>query len=292
MGDAEQLSRASSIAQQTPSAMGFLSSLPGMAPAVDACVAHLGVPEEYAEYIPYVIIAVLAYVFVKALSAVLSQRDSYKKTVGDAVVLAGCRQTGKTALLYRLYANTFPRTVTSQEVAEKTFAPHADAIGEDEVARIGKRRFVDFPGHERLRPQLSKYVKQARCVVFLINASTVDAKTIRSSADFMYDLFTECIRANCEPSVLVACNMSDVEGAKTPKDIKKLLEDEMDQLKTTRHSLETVDDEDGDEIILGADGVKFDFDADAGCEVDFCACSVREGSLDEVACFVADAYAK
>ena len=42
-------------------------------------------------------------------------------------------------------------------------------------------------------------------------------------------------------------------------------------LKKTRHSLE-VEGEDGEQIILGTDGVDFDFENDAGCEV--CAASV------------------
>merc|ERR1711908_219779 len=110
--------------------------------------------------------------------------------------------------------------------------------------------------------------------------------------EFLYDLFTECIRNKCEPRVLVACNKQDLESAKSPEELRKLLEDEMDELKNTRHSLETVDGDEGDDIRLGTDGEKFDLDADSGLEVEFCACSAKKGTLEKVDEFIADIYEK
>jgi len=58
------------------------------------------------------------------------------------------------------------------------------------------------------------------------------------------------------PRLLIACNKADVAGAKDSMEIKKLIEAELDTLKTTRHSIET-EGENVDDIILGAEGESF-----------------------------------
>lgn len=62
-----------------------------------------------------------------------------------------------------------------------------------------------------------------------------------------------------------------------------------DILKKTRHSLE-VEGDDGAEIILGSDGVAFDFENDAGCDVDFCEASIKENEISNVIEFIQELY--
>jgi len=170
------------------------------------------------------------------------------------------------------FADTFPECVTSMEVNDKTFPV---VLADKETPK----RVLDFPGHARLRGLLPTYLKDCGNIIFVIDSANKDAKVLREVADLMYDVFSECIRINTEPRVLICCNKVDLGSDVMSTDtVKKRLEKELDNLKSTRHSMET-EGEDGMEIILGTEGAPFDFDNDAGCDVEFCAISAKKGGV-------------
>ncbi len=146
-------------------------------------------------------------------------------------------------------------------------------------------RVVDFPGHARLRSLLPPLIQSAAKIVFLVDANAFDAIQVRELSDLMYDVFTECIRCGREPDVLIALNKSELEGAIDPTKVRSLLEKELDTLKTSRHTMETEGNDELD-IILGSEGQAFDFNNDAGCDVDFCKLSVKTGDLDPLIDFI------
>jgi len=187
---------------------------------------------------------------------------------GDAVLLLGNCGAGKTALFYRLKDEAaFPELVTSIDISDEQLAIQ----NEEKPTRV-----VDFPGHGRLRAQLVDYIPEARCIIFVVDSADTGARNLPELSNLMYDVFSECIRKGCEPRVLVACNKADLADALSPENIKKTLEQELDSLKSSRHSLATEGDE-GMEIILGTEGEPFEFENDAGCDVEFCNISLREG---------------
>lgn len=247
-----------------------------------ALVRRTSVPPEYATVVlaALTLLALLVALVLRRIargggSGGRSGRSGRRR--GDAVVLLGPSAAGKTALFYRLFKNTFPESVTSMEVHEREVV-----VGERTVP------VVDVPGHARLRPFVPTVLPRAAAVVFVVDATATSARELREVADFLYDVFVECIRLKCEPKVLVACNKSDAKGASTPEALKKLLEAEMDLLKTTRHAVETEGDEEAD-IILGTDGVPFEFDSDAGCQVDWSAVSAKDGEITSIEDFIAEA---
>ena len=69
-----------------------LATLPGMDAAVEFATSALGVSDETAEtYVPWIVVAVVIYALLKLAGSLLSTGgDKYKKSVGDAVLLAGC----------------------------------------------------------------------------------------------------------------------------------------------------------------------------------------------------------
>lgn len=170
------------------------------------------------------------------------------------------------------------------EIHEKSFPIHG---AEDETSR----KVIDFPGHARLRTQLPDVIPQAKCIVFVLDASAATPKDVREVASLLYDIFVECINNDCEPRMLIACNKTDVAGAAKPEDLRKKLEKELDGLKSTRHSIDTEGDDEM-EIALGTEGVPFTFESDAGCEVEFTSISVLKGgeALQPVLDFICDAF--
>jgi signal recognition particle receptor subunit beta len=98
-------------------------------------------------------------------------RGGKKKFKGDAVFLVGPCDGGKTSLFFRLrdgLKNSNLRgTHTSMITNEATFAALDDQDSEQKPVR-----FIDFPGHRRLRPVLFANLEDCRAVIVVIDACT------------------------------------------------------------------------------------------------------------------------
>jgi hypothetical protein len=114
---------------------------------------------------------------------------------------------------------------------------------------------------------------------------------VRELAELVYDVLSECVRLEQSPPVLVALNKSELAGAAGPEQAKAALEVEMDALKQSRHTLAT-EGQEGGEIVLGTEGANFEFDADAGCDVQFASVSVKVGGarLEPIVNFISAAF--
>lgn len=86
---------------------------------------------------------------------------------------------------------------------------------------------TDFPGHARLRGELPPYLKKARGILFMVDASDISEETLREIAELLYDVLAGCIRAGNEPKVLIICNKQDLADVASTKEIKRLLEKEL-----------------------------------------------------------------
>eukprot|EP00511_Aplanochytrium_stocchinoi_P000074 CAMPEP_0204821920 /NCGR_PEP_ID=MMETSP1346-20131115/122_1 /ASSEMBLY_ACC=CAM_ASM_000771 /TAXON_ID=215587 /ORGANISM="Aplanochytrium stocchinoi, Strain GSBS06" /LENGTH=275 /DNA_ID=CAMNT_0051947885 /DNA_START=96 /DNA_END=923 /DNA_ORIENTATION=- len=180
--------------------------------------------------------------------------------VGKKLLILGHGGSGKTKLFYRLRAGTFPDTVTSIEPLEVSFPIHGLDLKKEITV-------IDFPGNARARGSLGSVLKNARGIIFVVDSANMQRETIREVADFLYDVFTGCIREGCEPRVLIVCNKSDLKDKTSSiKEVKRLLEKDLNELKSSRHSLEVEGEESGD-IILGTEDQDFDIESDAGCQV-------------------------
>eukprot|EP00887_Chlorella_sp_A99_P002206 scaffold21.g2206.t1 len=209
---------------------------------------------------------------------------------GNAVLLVGPCDAGKTTLFHQLRdGSTHAGTVASMQenVAECVLA--AEKGGAARPLTL-----IDIPGHPRLRGKFDSYVDRARGIVFLVD-----------SVDFMPKkaaVAEQLCDALCHPSVarrrlpvLLACNKQDMGShAHTVDFVRKQLEKEVGQMRSTRGSLADVGDGSGGggsaAAPLGVPGEPFTFESHAqahGVRVTAVGASaVDTGGVADVAAFL------
>jgi signal recognition particle receptor subunit beta len=188
----------------------------------------------------------------------------------DQILFIGPCGSGKTLLTRKLAYSSEPTTVMSSQVSVLTSSDR-------------KFELVDFPGHPKLRSQLTEYLRRARKIVFLFDASNTQSQ-LRDAAELLYDLFTNPEIDSSSGRMLILCNKSDVKGARPHARVKMALQDELEKIKGTRRSLE-----DGDDVLampLGRANQRFSFDQDAPLEVFFADSSAKTGDLQEIVEFI------
>ena len=146
-------------------------------------------------------------------------------------------------------------------------------------------KLVDIPGHSRVRQQcLSKFLSTTRALLFLIDTETV-RDDIRDSAEYLVSLMSNPIlysrtSTKYKLPILIACNKQDHAMAKSASAIRKMLETEIDILKTShKQTLKTtaVLDNEADELDIAKKNAadifftteKFNFDDLSNFTVEF-----------------------
>jgi len=212
-----------------------------------------------------IVTAVIGLIILLVLQFVFSRVKGSNSTKRDIILFVGPRGGGKTAMTRQLSFDVFPQTVTSCQPSEIECEKY-------------KTTFVDFPGHPKLRSGLVDFIPRALKVVFVIDASSVQSQS-RDAAEILYDLFTNMEIDSCS-KLIVACNKSDVPGARPNARVKLALQQELEKIKKTRISLD--DGDDANIIRLGREDKQFSFDHDSPIEVNFVDCSVKSGDLNSV----------
>jgi signal recognition particle receptor subunit beta len=218
-------------------------------------------------YILSAVTAIIGFVLIILLFKPTASKSKKK----DQILFIGPCGSGKTLLTRKLAYSSEPTTVMSSQVS---------------VLASPDRKFelVDFPGHPKLRSQLTEYLRRARKIVFLFDASNTQSQ-LRDAAELLYDLFTNPeVDSSSSGRMLFLCNKSDLRGARPHARVKMALQDELEKIKGTRRSLE-----DGDDALvmpLGRANQRFSFDQDAPIEVFFADCSAKSGNLQEIFEFI------
>ncbi|RDB22139.1 Signal recognition particle receptor subunit beta [Hypsizygus marmoreus] len=110
-------------------------------------------------------LAVLAFILALisvAIFAVFSRRRS--KSRGNALLLVGPPDAGKTAILSKLVYGQALQTHTSLQ-------PNSSVIALPSAKK--NIRIVDIPGHPRIRDQFREYLDDAKVIAFVVDASSV-----------------------------------------------------------------------------------------------------------------------
>ncbi|KAH9945895.1 P-loop containing nucleoside triphosphate hydrolase protein [Epithele typhae] len=109
-----------------------------------------------------IVAALLLAVILLGITVIFARRKTSAR--GDALILAGCSDGGKTAILSTLvYKQTLPtHTSMHTNVAQVTLSEKNKAL-----------RLIDIPGHPRIRDQLSEYMPHAKAIAFVVDASTI-----------------------------------------------------------------------------------------------------------------------
>jgi signal recognition particle receptor subunit beta len=197
-----------------------------------------------------------------ALAAVAFLIGGGSKKKQPAALLLGPSNAGKTLLFHRLVNNEVEETVASMKSDEGI---------------VDNKLLVDVPGHRRLRNEVTKELKRATKIVFLVDAADA-TRQAKTAAELLYEIF--CLEST--PELLILCNKKDKPGAKTPARIKLTLASEIETLHKTAKTMGSTGDDAQQVAPIDTGGKFFSFESHAPCACTFLAYSAREDKLDAV----------
>ena len=179
-----------------------------------------------------------------------------------AALLLGPSNAGKTLLFHRLVNNEIEETVASMKSDEGI---------------VDNKLLVDVPGHRRLRNEVTKELKRATKIVFLVDAADA-TRQAKAAAELLYEIF--CCEST--PELLILCNKRDKDGCKTPARIKLTLASEIETLHKTAKTMGSTGDDQQSIAPIDTGGKFFSFESHAPCACTFLAYSAKEDPLDAV----------
>ena len=197
-----------------------------------------------------------------ALAAVAFLIGGGSKKKQPAALLLGPSNAGKTLLFHRLVNNEVEETVASMKSDEGI---------------VDNKLLVDVPGHRRLRNEVTKELKRATKIVFMVDAADA-TRQAKTAAELLYEIF--CLEST--PELLILCNKRDKTGAKTPARIKLTLASEIETLHKTAKTMGSTGDDTQQVAPIDTGGKFFSFESHAPCACSFLAYSAREDKLDAV----------
>jgi signal recognition particle receptor subunit beta len=201
----------------------------------------------------------------------------------NTIVITGLCDAGKTALFLQLTEGRSLPTVTSMKPNEFVGPLHGN------FQKI-KVHLVDFPGHERLREQLNKFLQQAAGVVFLVDAVDIQSQ-LNTCAQYLYDILVHPSIYKGKVGIHIACNKSDIITAKSPEVIQSALEAEIDELRSTRSAAPgAMHQTEQEEVYLGVEGEPFKMHH-LPLKVTFSRCSAATGDIESVRMFIRNCVA-
>ena len=148
-------------------------------------------------------------------------------------------------------------------------------------------QLVDVPGHPRVRHKFEQHMRAVRGVVFVVDAHEASFLVQRTdTAEQLLDVLTSLHGPRRGLQLCIACNKAD-HGPKahTVDFIRKRLEKEIEQLRTTRKTV----GEQADASALGPDSRPFSFEGMAKArrwQTRFASISAQDGEVGPVADFI------
>merc|ERR1719408_1177969 len=120
------------------------------------------------------------------------------------------------------------------------------------------------------------FVKQARAMVYVIDAQ--DKARLKDVAEHLYELMTSKEVNELRLPLLLACNKTDLAGARSEKFIIDEIEREIERMRISRGA--SLQGEDSADSYLGVDGEKFKLFEHSPCPIETCSISVKTPKLD------------
>ncbi|CAE7513222.1 SRPRB [Symbiodinium natans] len=272
--------------------------------ASGAIEASLGVGSSTALVLTFLVILISIYATLHIFQVVSGSGIRPRRSRGNAALLLGPCGSGKTAVFFRLRDGEEVQTVSSLSPARDSFEIKAGEAPLLALARafllpvvpgcsscimlpqadqkLGPLEVVDFPGHLRMRGKANDMVKEARCIIYLVDAE--DKPKLKDVAEHFYELFTHPDVLELHTPIMVACNKSDLTSARTEKFIVRGLdrveeiEREIEQMRVSRG-------------YLGVDGEKFKLTEHAPCPIQTCRISAKKNQLEPLYNFLLEQFA-
>jgi signal recognition particle receptor subunit beta len=240
--------------------------------AIDRSIENLIPAEYFYGYSPSLIIF-FTVVILFLLKLALSWTSKQRRTARDILIL-GCCDSGKTSLFLKLCspeAVSNGSTVSSQKPNETT----ASIILENTPTQV---KVIDYPGHNRLRDGVQKYLNDVAGIIFLVDAN-VDRPEFTKSADLLYYLFTDKTINKYQIPIHIACNKSEMLTHRKAENIKEILESELSLIRDSQSSQPGRQEVDEQPIYLGIEGQQFKMDQ-LEFDVQFSNISIKDDNLN------------
>ncbi|RPD66379.1 P-loop containing nucleoside triphosphate hydrolase protein [Lentinus tigrinus ALCF2SS1-7] len=229
------------------------------------------------------IVAALVFAVVLVIISVfLAKRKSTQR--GDAVILAGCSDAGKTAILSTLvYKQTLPTHTSMQTNAALMVLPQGHKT----------LRLIDVPGHPRIRDQFQEYLPHAKAVAFVVDSSTIsrNGAAVAEHLHMILNALTSLPPSRGTPSLTIVAHKCDLMKSTAHASaeqlainrIRTILERELEKRRASHANgvgVESLGAEDADSQVGGLECTgsgEFKFAEWEGGEVGFVGTSVSVG---------------
>ncbi|KAF4576696.1 hypothetical protein EYR36_000708 [Pleurotus pulmonarius] len=233
----------------------------------------------------------LAAALIVLVVFVLTNRRG-RSTRGNALLLVGCQDAGKTAILSTLvYKQTLPTHAslqTNQSIV--SLSPQGKSI-----------RALDVPGHPRVRDQYKDFLPDAGAIAFVIDASTIsrNGATVAEHLHNVLHALTSLPPSQTPPALLIVAHKTDLlQGSSTASSppgtfaiarVKTILERELEKRRSSQSNGVGIENlgEDGETSEIGGlecvGNGPFRFDDWEGGDVSFIATSCKVTKRNETA---------
>lgn len=239
-----------------------------------------GVSANIAQAGAWFAIFLVGYLLWQVLQGVASVVLRKKRARGQVALLLGQCGSGKTALFFRLRDQAEVQSVSSLK-------PTRDKMRIGGVDLPSPVEVVDFPGHHRLRGRAADMLREARCIVYVVDSD--DKQRLKDVAEHLYELFTHPEVLDLHTPLLLALNKIDLPTARPEKYIIEEIEREIEIMRGSRAA--TLEGQDQADSYLGVDGQKFKLMEHAPCPVETCRISVKKPLLDPLYDFLRQQFA-
>lgn len=265
IGDSTQASLEAAKNAAQVSNIGFINGIASFTQA------SLGVSENTAQVITWVAVIFAGYFLLQILRPLIKGFAKGKLSKGDLLLILGQCGAGKTALFFRLRDNEEVQTVSSLKPLRDTVNVQAEE--QEEFPK--PIEMVDCPGHQRLRGRAAELLKQARAIIYMVDAQ--DKMKLKDVAEHLYELMTSKELNDLHIPLLLACNKTDVSTARSEKFILEEIDREIERMRISRGA--SLQGEDAADSYLGVDGEKFKLMEHAPCPIETCSISVKTPKL-------------
>mmetsp|Transcript_45608 Transcript_45608/g.90456 ORF Transcript_45608/g.90456 Transcript_45608/m.90456 type:complete len:258 (-) Transcript_45608:129-902(-) len=242
----------------------------------------LGVSSNVAQVLAWLMVLVVGYMALQVLQGLTKGILQKRRTRGQLALLLGQCGSGKTSIFFRLRDGSEVQSVSSLKPLKDSFqlrpAEDAETFGPIEV--------VDYPGHQRLRGKAAEMLKEARCILYIVDAE--DKQRLKDVAENLYEILTHPDILELHTPILLACNKTDLATARPEKFILDEIDREMEQMRLSRAA--TLEGQDQADSYLGIEGEKFKLIEHSPCPIQVCRISAKKLQLEPLYDFLREQY--